>query len=201
MPAYCFIIFPFCGRSVARSRCRARGRGTIFLKAERIGNTVGVHCNADAYLRVGAVRIGSTRRSCASGRIPLLAWVRSTSAALKLFRSRGPPFAAAAPQTYGKRPIAWPAARRVSAALAAQKATAAARNLLPDWQAQDTVWPATGNTRRSRPTTYSSRKAHIWPLGLGNAALPLYDRPSLARRPQVARACSGHRRRVKAGCG
>jgi hypothetical protein len=144
---------------------------------------------------------GELGRSSASGRIPLPALVLSTWAALKPSRPRGPPFAAAAPKTSGRRPMAWPAVGRVSAAPAAQKAMAGAHNLLQGWQAQGSGWPATGSTRRIRPTTYPSRKARIWPPGLGNAALPLYDRPSLARRLQVPRACSGHRRRVKAGCG
>jgi hypothetical protein len=133
-----------------------------------------------------------------SGRIPELAFGR-----LPWAGQSGAPFAIAAPRTSAPQPRGPPVYPRACYRLACcplggATSIAAARNLLQDWRAQDSVAPANGNTRQILSTSYSWPRARIWPLDHGSAALRPDGQTWDARKPcKDARACSAGQVRVK----
>jgi len=189
MSVYCSIIFSFCRRSVARAyHPRAPRR-----------NNISEYCCA--WQPCSAANPAAGCNPAFSDRSPELAFDRLPWAA-----QSGAPFAIAGPRTSAprsKRAMVYPRAcyPRAGYPCGAGTPAGAARNLLQDWRAQDSVAPADGNTRQIQLTTYSWPTARTWPLDHGSVAPRPDDQTWGARNSGRSRSLLGWLGKGQAACG
>jgi hypothetical protein len=149
MPVCCSIIFSLCRRSVTR---------TYHPRAPR-RNIISKWLNDRAARNTPQQGQPPGCNRAFSERIPEPAFVR-----LPWAQQPAAPFAIAAPRTFVPGSTVYP---RACYPLGGQQ-TVVARNFLQDRRAQDSVAPATGNTRQILLTTYSWPRIRTWPLDHGS---------------------------------